>query len=246
MQLFSSQNSLDQDCQTLLKEAIENYYKSFNGYLKNVLTREILIDKLISDAKAEAVKYKMSEKCDFNLRKKTVPKILALLSLVHSLGFSGFLEKTKTKQFQLIKDIDSAKFLLQPQSVQILSIMRILALDNKESLSIPNHLFEILTGQGKSWVLALLAGFFALIGYKVTVACYSDYLSNRDKAYFEKFLEPFEFNQTVDYCTFATMCDRKISPSNKVFKHFYLSIDKRCIIFLFNELDIPTLSITVR
>ena len=67
---------------------------------------------------------------------------------------------------------------LQPHCIQILGVFKLLSLDT-DSNGIPNHLGQILTGQGKSWALALLAGFFALFGYQVTVACYSDYLSKK-------------------------------------------------------------------
>lgn len=39
---------------------------------------------------------------------------------------------------------------------------------------------EILTGEGKSIILAVLAIVLAKVGYDVRCACYSKYLSQRD------------------------------------------------------------------
>ena len=227
LEMFFSKNPSSDQSRMLLKQAIDSYYVSFNKYLVKVLNNETSVDELIDKAKKQAENWRKStvKECDFDLRQKTVPKILAILSLIHSLSFSSFIEASSSSKstFQLKTNInnDSTKYFLKPQSVQILSILRILSLDRKE-ISIPNHLFEILTGQGKSWVLALMAGFFSLIGYKVTVACYSDYLSSRDKACFLKYMEPFRFKRTVDYCTFGSMCNSKINSPDQVGKSYIL------------------------
>jgi hypothetical protein len=221
LQMFFNKNQLSHDCKMLLKSSMESYYESFNKYFSKIISNQMSIHELIDKAKKKAENWKKItvKECNYDLREKTVPKILAILSIIHSLSFSGFIEalSSSKSKYELKKNInnDSTAYFLKPQSVQILSIMRILSLDNKDT-SIPNHLFEILTGQGKSWVLALMAGFFSLIGYKVTVACYSDYLSSRDKLNFFKYMDAFDFKSSVDFCTFSSICNSKISPSNQV------------------------------
>ncbi len=78
---------------------------------------------------------------------------------------------------------------------------------------LPNHLARILTGQGKSWATELLAGFFQLVGYRITVACYSDYLSKRDEKDFINHLAPFGWSgnyhvgfDKIQHSTFVKMC----------------------------------------
>jgi preprotein translocase subunit SecA len=44
-----------------------------------------------------------------------------------------------------------------------------------------NRLAEVKTGEGKSIVLAVLSIYFALFGYEVHCACYSNMLSKRDE-----------------------------------------------------------------
>lgn len=221
LQMFFNKNKLSDECQKYLTSSINSYYSSFDKYFGKIISNQISVEELIEKARKKAEQWRKTtvKDCSYDLREKTVPKILAILSIIHSLSFSGFIEVTNStkSKYELKKSInnDSTAYFLKPQSVQILSILRILSLDNKND-SIPNHLFEILTGQGKSWVLALIAGFFSLIGYKVTVACYSDYLSSRDNLNFVKHMSPFNFNTSVDFCTFSSICNSKISPPNQV------------------------------
>ncbi len=95
--------------------------------------------------------------------------------------------------------------MLKPQCIQILAILRLLSVDSPYA-NIPNQLAQILTGQGKSWVLALIAAFFSMIGYNVTVACYSEYLTKRDMNDFKRYMEPLKTANNVNYMTFESMC----------------------------------------
>jgi hypothetical protein len=47
------------------------------------------------------------------------------------------------------------------------------------------HMVEVLTGQGKSVVLALTSIVLAFFGFRVDCACYSEYLSDRDRKEFK-------------------------------------------------------------
>ena len=47
------------------------------------------------------------------------------------------------------------------------------------------HMVEVLTGQGKSVVLALTSIVLAFFGFRVDCACYSEYLSARDRNEFK-------------------------------------------------------------
>jgi len=42
-------------------------------------------------------------------------------------------------------------------------------------------MIQISTGEGKSIILGILSAYLGLVGFKVYEACYSDYLSQRDK-----------------------------------------------------------------
>jgi preprotein translocase subunit SecA len=62
---------------------------------------------------------------------------------------------------------------------QVIAIILIFEEDHKSNGS-KSCLLEIQTGEGKSIVLAGLACFLALKGYKVYQLCYSKYLVKRD------------------------------------------------------------------
>jgi preprotein translocase subunit SecA len=53
-----------------------------------------------------------------------------------------------------------------------------------------DNLVQIKTGEGKSITLAIVASIFALWGFEVSCACYSEYLSKRD---YQAFSQLFEF-----------------------------------------------------
>jgi hypothetical protein len=66
---------------------------------------------------------------------------------------------------------EGVEFLYDPHPAQLIAIFLILGLSSGKRLG--NRLAEILTGEGKSVVLAMLACYLALVGYEVNVICYS-------------------------------------------------------------------------
>lgn len=127
---------------------------------------------------------------------------------------------------------NSFEFLTQPHPGQVLVLFRILGLDSavfekpqstilkdiynwfagttthETPFSFVNRLAEIKTGQGKSVVLAVLATVLALLGYRVDIACYSGYLTNRDKDAFAFMFKAFGVDSKIHYDTFKTLCER--------------------------------------
>jgi preprotein translocase subunit SecA len=59
-----------------------------------------------------------------------------------------------------------------------------IGLDKQE---ITNHFIEIKKGEGKSITLAIVAATLALLKFDVSVACYSQYLSDRNHKQFSEF-----------------------------------------------------------
>ena len=52
---------------------------------------------------------------------------------------------------------------------------------SKKTPTLENRLAQVLTGEGKSIILAGLSCYLSLVGLKVRCACYSAYLSARDQ-----------------------------------------------------------------
>jgi hypothetical protein len=70
--------------------------------------------------------------------------------------------------------------------------------------SLEKGLAQVLTGEGKSVVLACLSCYLALVKFNVSCVCYSRALSQRD---YNAFLPLFEKLEILDYVTYGTFSD---------------------------------------
>lgn len=71
-----------------------------------------------------------------------------------------------------------------------------------------NRLAQVLTGEGKSYVLAGLSTYFALIGYQVDCVCYSRLLSNRDFESFKELFTALNVSSMIFYGTFGEVTEK--------------------------------------
>ena len=65
-----------------------------------------------------------------------------------------------------------------PHHAQIISIL--LSLGTGAFTKIKNIFLQVGTGEGKSLTLGITSSMFALLGFDISCACYSKYLSKRD------------------------------------------------------------------
>ncbi|CAF1453216.1 unnamed protein product [Adineta ricciae] len=204
LETFKRKNGALPGCD-LVKKYFKNYEKYFKRYFYQIIERKSssAIRDVISETKKNA-----------KFDKNTIPQIIAGLSVIFSLGISDFIGKNSENQYVLKENFDKTCF-LQPHCIQILGVFFLLNMNDEKNDSLLSGLAEITTGQGKSWVLALLAAYFSLIGYRVTVSCYSDYLTKRDSEYFRRYFEPFDLNKSVQYRTFKTMCEEQLVKKNE-------------------------------
>ena len=101
--------------------------------------------------------------------------------------------------------------LLQPHSTQVLSILRLIGIDNPKEME--NHLDQIKTGEGKSISLGVTAILLGLLGYEVKATCYSSYLSNRDEKAFSKLFQDFGVKYKISYSTIDNLMDNIIGTA---------------------------------
>jgi len=90
----------------------------------------------------------------------------------------------------------------------VISIFRILSLESKE---FKNNLVQIGTGEGKSITIAISAVVLALLGFEVNCACYSEYLSKRDKVAFDRLFSCLGVENCIKYNTFSKLCEAVIN-----------------------------------
>ena len=120
------------------------------------------------------------------------------------------------KQQQQKGDVDEKKnsesgapggdrsYLLRPRIPQVVSMMRLLSLGNKETAFVKN-LVQIGTGEGKSLVLAAVACVLSLIGFDVYVASYGRLLTTRDNNAFADLFRVLGVSKHVHYKTLAEL-----------------------------------------
>jgi hypothetical protein len=119
-------------------------------------------------------------------------------------------------------------FYLQPHAAQVVCILRLLALDRDEpaTAGVPRaasdvaafsgHMAQVPTGEGKSIVLAALAIVFALLGFSVDCACYSEYLSRRDFDDFALMFSALGILDRISYNTFQRLCEDLVNSTGSV------------------------------
>ncbi|CAL6025608.1 Helicase-related_protein [Hexamita inflata] len=124
--------------------------------------------------------------------------------------------------------MDSKNELLQPHAAQVVAIFSLLGIDQSNQLK--NQLIQVLTGEGKSVILAVTAIVLAIMGFDVNCACYSEYLSQRDYESFTDLFNAFNVRENISYGTFNQMCERYINEDGEIRK-----LTEDCI--LKNKLD---------
>merc|ERR1712136_53070 len=159
-------------------------------------------------------------------------KLITRLSLAYTFA--------TTKATDVIEDTSLGRQFITPHLVQIMTICRCLALESSSSRGnlfirmlnwvpgvaketqkehIRNHLVQILTGEGKSITLAIIAAYCVLRGIDVDIACYSEYLTRRDEKDMQPFFDLLDFQPgKVRYRTFEQLCSGALSGVGEMAK----------------------------
>lgn len=107
-------------------------------------------------------------------------------------------------------DKNELSFIITPHMSQIVAIL-ILVGAVKSSSALKNQLVQVLTGEGKSIVLAGVCCYFALKKYKVYCACYSEYLSQRDQKAFNELFYILNVETEISYGIFNKHCEEVLN-----------------------------------
>ena len=75
---------------------------------------------------------------------------------------------------------------------------------------------QIKTGEGKSVTLAVLSIIFALCGFDVRCACYSNYLSERDFKAFSGMFAQLGLIDRIKYSTFNKLCEMELNKDGNL------------------------------
>ncbi|KAL1390322.1 hypothetical protein pipiens_012429, partial [Culex pipiens pipiens] len=188
LKLFRESNGSD-----FTDEYLRLFYRKYSEQFEKYMTQNDSLETTarIASIVAEVKRHKrhyLADKWNVDFKFNVMPVLLAGLSAVWSLHVS--------------KDVASSGQYLKPHCVQILCVSRLLSAE-KVIPGVRKHLAQVLTGQGKSLVLALVAAVLALCGHPVQVMCYSEYLATRDEKDFSAFYDYFGISSEISYQTFA-------------------------------------------
>eukprot|EP01060_Flectonema_neradi_P022223 TRINITY_DN304_c0_g2_i2.p1 TRINITY_DN304_c0_g2~~TRINITY_DN304_c0_g2_i2.p1 ORF type:complete len:2270 (+),score=420.38 TRINITY_DN304_c0_g2_i2:212-6811(+) len=96
-----------------------------------------------------------------------------------------------------------------PMPNQVIAILCLLGI-HKEKESLGGHIVEVLTGEGKSVVLAVAAMVLATLGREVCIVCYSECLNKRDQNAFKDLISAFGLEPKIQYSTFPNLVENYI------------------------------------
>eukprot|EP01060_Flectonema_neradi_P024928 TRINITY_DN337_c0_g1_i5.p1 TRINITY_DN337_c0_g1~~TRINITY_DN337_c0_g1_i5.p1 ORF type:complete len:1398 (+),score=362.20 TRINITY_DN337_c0_g1_i5:50-4243(+) len=146
-------------------------------------------------------------------------KLFALWSLVKTKAHSGSSSKP-------VLDNSTVK----PHEVQVVGVFRMLGFGDEDDRGkeinsfmkeefdvrkVKNHLLEVLTGEGKSIVIAIVAAVLAIIGNDVHCMCYSKYLCERDRQEFESLFNLLGIHN-IRWNTYENHCEKLLSGSTSM------------------------------
>ncbi|XP_062553007.1 uncharacterized protein LOC134218145 [Armigeres subalbatus] len=235
LELSKTQNSFNEN---LLSTAFRRYNEQFKEYMTahSKISVEDKIKRIVLDVRSNA-KPMLTSKWTTTFKLSVLPTVLAGLGAVWSLMVSN--------------DVASTGKYLKPHTIQVLSILRLLSVD-VQTIGIDKHLAQIMTGQGKSLVLALIAAVLALFNHDVVIACYSSYLAERDEDDFTAFFQAFSIDLKIRYEQFDKMLldgvenlhlqankylSKYMGVSNRTERSNVL-IDFQKTVLLFDEVDV--------
>ncbi|CAF2540249.1 unnamed protein product [Rotaria sp. Silwood2] len=228
-----------------LKKRYDEFRAIYDSLVKQYLNPNVVLDQLIADTKLFAGDIKQNSDhivWNFTIRNK-VPKLVAHIFALWTLQNAHY-------YFEATEVNNRNSYLFQPHAAQVISIFRMLGIgDSKEELS--NNLVQIGTGEGKSITLGATASILALLGFDVSCACYSEYLSQRDYTAFLSLFDSLGVLNHIHYGTFNRLCEYIINENGDirqvveqlVSKDSNLAVEnariiKRAKILLIDEVDV--------
>jgi len=137
--------------------------------------------------------------------KTAAPELVALIFAVWTLHHS--------KKFLANMDAsDKSAYLFQPHPVQVVAIFCLLGIDSG-GVGLERSLIQVRTGEGKSAVLGVSSSLLALYKCRVSVACYSEYLSQRDGDNIAFLFNALGVLDDVKYMTLTKVCEYEINKT---------------------------------
>lgn len=190
-----------------LKDQYSEFMKKYKQYVEVVIYGDIQkgLESYKMKLKDISSKIKKNQVKEW-LRpvKDSIYKAMAYIFAMWTLMNSDYFKEMQPEEGEKGKDEegkeedkDAMSYLFKPHPAQIIAIMRLLGIGNYETKGFLNNLVQIGTGKGKSVTIAVSAIILALLGYDVSCACHSEYLSKRDQTAFQKLYEFLQVDEQI-------------------------------------------------
>lgn len=218
---FNPSSEIDSEVRQNLVEKmskrVARYEDTYNEVLQSNLTPDADISQLIPKCMKLAKSIKDGASIIERLFKSKsyttyIPDLVGHVFTIWTLKRAHFYFQARGSRASRPESLD--KYLQKPKPSQVIAILRLLGsgdLDEGKKAAFRNQLIQIKTGEGKSVTLAVAASILALLGYHVDVACYSEYMSQRDFLAFKDFFITLGVEKNVTYGTFAFLCERLLN-----------------------------------
>ncbi len=205
-----------------------NYNKLYDSIILSRKEGDFLnlLGEIVGTVKKISEQYQLSEKNQHALDTfRNNPKDVNLL-IAYVFAAWTYLEvigkekkESKNDSNIIVNSSDTIIYGRRPHAAQIVSILLLLGMDNINPQStnnnkqgLQNRILQLGTGEGKSIAIAGAVIAFALLGYEVDVACYSQYLAKRDQLAFKDLFELWALNKNINYD------DLKYTANHRVIK----------------------------
>lgn len=190
-------STLNAKCdEQLLMNAFQLYVGQFEKHMRECDDLEYAdkIKRIVRHV-SDKVKPIRASKWTAGFKQNTIPLILAGVRAVWAILTS--------------EDVLNPGKLVKPHSLQILTVLRFLCVDNDKS-GVDKHLAQIMTAQGESVVLGLIAAVLALFGHKVEIVCHSEHLAKHDAADFCDLYEALSIQPKISYKTIDDVVNERL------------------------------------
>ena len=203
--------SSDKISREKLEKRFRRYEEKYKEIVQNFLGKDIDYNKIISQLKILVGSGVIDEEGQLDWDQSMSDKIPDILAFI----FAIWTLSSSSHYFEASNPQDREYYLFQPHPAQVISIFRIFGVGDDTS-RLQNNLIQIGTGEGKSLILAATSVIFALLGFDVSCACYSEYLSRRDFNAFKSLFNTLNVASHIQYGTFNQLCENVINQNGDI------------------------------
>ena len=178
---------------------------------------ELKLDSIKSELNSFLISLNITQFTWTSQIRDKIPELAAYVFAIYAI-------QTAKHFFEHQDNEDKKIYLITSHSTQVVAIFRILGIgdadigepQSNDLNDLMSNLVQVLTGEGKSLVLAGAACILALLGGNVNVACYNNYLVERDQKKFIDLFYALDIKNNIKYDTFNKLCENMMNEEGNI------------------------------